>query len=171
MNDAARCIAYVVARYLAGPRDITIWDAQSRSYGQLTGTVDPWRIDVRDTHRSCHISGPGRDGAFSLYDFGDSSRLSLRIGADGRFDGHHDRTNTRFCGRIEQGSVDLYDCASRSHFNFQVRLRPRPADQVQATNGHRNPGLSGSTPVLPRRKPSPDREVSRPPGARVQRQA
>ena len=153
MNSSARRVAYVVARYVVRHgTDVTIWDAQTRTSGHLIGTVDRSRIDVYDIEHNCHLYGPGQNGAFTLYDFGDSTRLSLRIRTDGRFDGHHDRTNTRFTGRIQNGSVDVYDYGSLSYFNFQVQLRPRQADQTRAVDGHRTPSpLERSGPVLPKR--------------------
>ena len=171
VNDAPRRVAYVVARYVGGPdTDVTIWDAQTRTYGHLTGTVDRSRIDVYDMERNCHLCGPGQNGAFTLYDFGDSTRLTLRIRTDGRFDGHHDRTNTRFTGRIQKGSVDLYDYGSLSYFNFQVRLRPPRADQTQADDGHRTrQPIEGARPVLPQRRQNFARNFSSaPPPARTQ---
>jgi hypothetical protein len=154
VNDALRRVAYIVARHVAGPEsDVTIWDTQTRSYGRIRGIVDRSRIDVYDVERNCHICGPGHNGAFSLYDFGASSRLTLRIRADGRFEGNHDRTNARFTGQIRQGSVDLYDYGSLSYLSFQVRRRPRRTDQTRAVDGQRSrQPFHGAGPQLPKRK-------------------
>ena len=121
MNEGTRsAIAYIAARASDGRNASSVYDYDRGKYVSMTGTVTPTNVNVYDFDRGCFISGTGIRGSFTLYDYGLSAHINLKIAKGGSFDGYDYGTSTFFNGTVNGRSISLYDFGDSRHHSYTV---------------------------------------------------
>ncbi len=121
MNAASRsCVAYVAARLSNGRNASSVYDFDRSKHISFTGTVTDTNVNVYDFDRSCFITGHGNNGTYTLYDYGNSAHINLKIGEGGHFTGYDYGSSSFFNGTIRGRTVSLYDYGDSRYHNYTV---------------------------------------------------
>src|ERR1700694_131403 len=108
MNAAARSsVAYIAARLADKRNASSIYDYDRGTYVSITGTVTDSNVNVYDFDRGCFITGHGNNGAYTLYDYGNSAHINLKISQGGTFSGYDYDSGSFFNGTVRGRNVSL----------------------------------------------------------------
>jgi hypothetical protein len=120
VNENVRaCIAYAAGRGISGRQFTGIFDYSQSKQITMDGSVTADHIDIYDEAQHRHFSGD-RDGArYSLHYDGDSEPVTLEL-RDNCFRGCDHGTSCHFSGKVQPGSVNLYDCENGLSFRFGI---------------------------------------------------
>lgn len=76
-------------------------------------------VNVYDYQAGCHFGGSGSNQSYSLYHYGESSHVSLKISGN-KFDGYDYSSSCHFSGTINGKSISLYDYGESMHFSYSI---------------------------------------------------
>jgi hypothetical protein len=121
MNAQSRSsVAYIASRLATGKNASSVYDYDRGTYVSITGTVTDTSVNVYDFDRSCFITGHGNNGIYTLYDYGTSAHINLKIDQDGRFTGYDYGSSAFFNGTVQGRNVSLYDYGDGRYHNYTV---------------------------------------------------
>ncbi len=117
LNDTRKGIALIAASLVNHQLYIEVGDTDGLT--RFTGRVGQ-EVNVYDAARSRNISGFLKGGAYTLYDFGTGTRLSLTV-RDLSFHGVDERSGEDFHGTVNGAHVELFDEEVQRPFAYHVR--------------------------------------------------
>jgi hypothetical protein len=119
-EETRRAIAYVAGRIQTGKKSSSVYDYSAGKYSNFSGDISETRVAVFDFDAGAHISGTGRSGQYSLFHYGASGHISLKIESGGRFSGFDYSSSSHFSGTVSGQNVTLYDYGSGNYFNYSI---------------------------------------------------
>ena len=69
--------------------------------------------------QSSSVYGNGNNGDFSLYHYGDSHHINLKIEGT-KFSGYDYGSSCHFNGTVNGNSISLYDYGESAYFNYNI---------------------------------------------------
>ncbi len=113
--NVRRAVAYIAACVISKKSSGAIYDYTASQHFNFSINHSESGIAAYDYSQGCHISG----SYSSLYHYGESHHISLRIAAHG-FSGYDYGEGCHFSGTVNGQSVTLYDYGVGSHFNYSI---------------------------------------------------
>ncbi|HUI79011.1 MAG TPA: hypothetical protein VLY24_13890 [Bryobacteraceae bacterium] len=112
-----RVAAYVAHRLISGSANSAIYDYEEGRYVKFGGSLRLPDVMVLDCDRSCYISGRAAGGKVSLFDFGESSRLTLEFAGDS-FQGFDYGTVRPFSGSVRKRLIRVFDYEDYREYRY-----------------------------------------------------
>ena len=113
------CVAYVAGSLISGRSSSSVYDYSQGKHISISGSVDARAVNIYDHDQGCNFGGNGSNGDFSLYHYGDSHHVSLKIQGN-NFNGYDYGHSCHFSGTVNAGNISLYDYETGSHFNYSL---------------------------------------------------
>lgn len=118
MNPATRgAAAYIAGSLISGLRKGYVYDYSTGAYRRFSGSLEPGRVNIFDHDVGAYVTGSGAAGALSLYHYGQSSHLQLRVNGN-QFTGYDYGTGSHFSGQVNGSNVSLYDYGDSAYYNY-----------------------------------------------------
>jgi hypothetical protein len=113
------CVAYAAGRGISGKQFSGVFDySRSKQIG-MSGLITVDHIDIYDEAENCHFSGNSDGSRYSLFYAGNPNPVTLEM-RDNAFRGCDHGSSFHFSGKVQHGSVYLYDCENGLAFRFRI---------------------------------------------------
>ena len=120
MNANLRaCVAYAAGRSVSGKQFSAVFDYSRSKQIAMSGSITIDHIDIYDESENCHFVGNSNGSKYSLFYNGDPHPVILEI-KDNNFRGCDQGSSFAFSGKVQQDSINLYDCESGLSFRFRM---------------------------------------------------
>lgn len=118
-DDVAALVAFVAARLITGKDASAVYDYGRSGYRNISGHVSPTTVNVYDHEAGAHFGGSGTANDLSLYHYGHSHHVSLKVSGD-TFEGYDYGSSCHFSGMVSGSSISLYDYGTGSHRSYSI---------------------------------------------------
>lgn len=120
MNPYKRkIIAFIIGKLISGREISKVFDQTESTYNEITGDVTPTKINVITPEKNELITGSGDSKGISLFDFGSSKFIDLKIEGE-RFDGFDYDSKKAFYGELKEDTVSVFDFQDSKHHYFTL---------------------------------------------------
>lgn len=111
-----RALAYIAGVALSSASASAVFDYETSSYFNFSGTATTEKVDVFDYDRGCFVSGTPK----SLYDYGTSNFIELKFGPNGKINGFDYATSSFFDGRVKGKSISIFDYEHSNYYEYSL---------------------------------------------------
>lgn len=118
-DDCRRAIAYIAGRLIGSLQAGAIYDFTEGHYHSFSGHVGLDKVSVFDYTASCYTTGTGESGRFSLFHYGSSAHVDMRV-EENKFQGYDSASASRFSGTVTGKAIALYDHGTACFHDYSL---------------------------------------------------
>ena len=112
-----RVVAFVAQRLISGLPNDYIYDYQQGRYIKFSGSLSRPELIVYDSDRGCYVHSKASNGKIWLFDFGESTRLTLEVAGDS-FRGLDYGSSRQFAGSVRGRLIRIFDYDNAAHYTY-----------------------------------------------------